>query len=208
MYACGITPYDATHLGHANTYLAFDLVTGCGATRATRSHYIQNATDVDDPLLERAQATGVDWHSLAEREIELFRTDMEALRILPPREYVGVAEAIVDRVADLIGGWRTRAHLRLDGDVYFCVADAPKFGHVSGYDRADARPVRRARRRPRAARQAPPARLAAVAGRAAGRAVLGLPARPGAARLAHRVHRHRAATTWAPASTSRAAAPT
>ncbi|TDD13990.1 cysteine--1-D-myo-inosityl 2-amino-2-deoxy-alpha-D-glucopyranoside ligase [Nonomuraea diastatica] len=134
MYVCGITPYDATHLGHANTYLAFDLVGRLWRDAGHEVHYTQNATDVDDPLLERATQTGVSWRELAEREIELFRGDMEALRIVPPREYVGVTE-VVGQVADLI----TRLSAKgvtydLDGDVYFSVADAPKFGQVSGYD--------------------------------------------------------------------------
>ncbi|MEU1881753.1 cysteine--1-D-myo-inosityl 2-amino-2-deoxy-alpha-D-glucopyranoside ligase [Streptosporangium sp. NPDC020072] len=133
MYVCGITPYDATHLGHANTYLAFDLVNRAWRDAGHEVHYTQNATDVDDPLLERAELTGVDWRELAEREIELFRTDMEALRILPPREYVGVTE-VVDQVAELIERLRDKgATYELDGDVYFDVAAAPKFGAVSGY---------------------------------------------------------------------------
>ncbi|MGW0480231.1 cysteine--1-D-myo-inosityl 2-amino-2-deoxy-alpha-D-glucopyranoside ligase [Nonomuraea sp. NPDC003214] len=137
MYVCGITPYDATHLGHANTYLAFDLVGRLWRDAGHEVHYTQNATDVDDPLLERAESTGVAWQSLAEREIELFRTDMEALRILPPREYVGVTE-VVDRVADLIAGLGAKGvTYDLDGDVYFSVADAPKFGQVSGYGEAE-----------------------------------------------------------------------
>ncbi|QYC42858.1 L-cysteine:1D-myo-inositol 2-amino-2-deoxy-alpha-D-glucopyranoside ligase [Nonomuraea coxensis DSM 45129] len=133
MYVCGITPYDATHLGHANTYHAFDLVGRMWRDAGHEVHYTQNATDVDDPLLERAAQTGVDWRELAEREIELFRGDMEALRILPPREYVGVTE-VVDRVADSIARLADKGvTYDLDGDVYFSVADAPKFGQVSGY---------------------------------------------------------------------------
>ncbi|GAA1304559.1 L-cysteine:1D-myo-inositol 2-amino-2-deoxy-alpha-D-glucopyranoside ligase [Planotetraspora silvatica] len=133
MYVCGITPYDATHLGHANTYLAFDLVNRAWRDAGHEVHYTQNATDVDDPLLERAQATGVDWQDLAEREIDLFRSDMEALRILPPREYVGVTE-VVDEIASLVGRLTERgATYRVDDDVYFSVAAAPKFGAVSGY---------------------------------------------------------------------------
>ncbi|OPG12420.1 cysteine--1-D-myo-inosityl 2-amino-2-deoxy-alpha-D-glucopyranoside ligase [Microbispora sp. GKU 823] len=133
LYVCGITPYDATHLGHANTYLAFDLVNRVWRDAGHDVHYTQNATDVDDPLLERAEATGTDWRSLGEREIELFRSDMEALRILPPREYVGVTETIGE-IAELITRLAERgATYEIDGDVYFSVASAPKFGAVSGY---------------------------------------------------------------------------
>ncbi|WP_326823461.1 cysteine--1-D-myo-inosityl 2-amino-2-deoxy-alpha-D-glucopyranoside ligase [Streptosporangium sp. NBC_01639] len=133
MYVCGITPYDATHMGHANTYLAFDLVNRVWRDAGHEVHFTQNATDVDDPLLERAEQTGQDWRELAEREIELFRTDMEALRILPPREYVGVTE-VIGQVVELIELLRDKgATYVLDGDVYFDVAAAPKFGAVSGY---------------------------------------------------------------------------
>ncbi|GAB1823267.1 cysteine--1-D-myo-inosityl 2-amino-2-deoxy-alpha-D-glucopyranoside ligase [Herbidospora sp. RD11066] len=132
MYVCGITPYDATHLGHANTYLAFDLVNRAWRDAGHEVHYTQNATDVDDPLLERAERDGQDWRELAEEQIELFRTDMAALRVLPPAEYVGVTE-VVDQVAALIErlGEATYA---IDGDVYFARTAAPKFGAVSGYD--------------------------------------------------------------------------
>ncbi|MFI6316048.1 cysteine--1-D-myo-inosityl 2-amino-2-deoxy-alpha-D-glucopyranoside ligase [Nonomuraea sp. NPDC050556] len=131
MYVCGITPYDATHLGHANTYLAFDLVGRVWQDMGHEVHYTQNATDVDDPLLERAEQTGIAWQDLAEREIELFRTDMEALRILPPRDYIGVTE-VVERVADLVRSLEGHTYT-LDGDVYFSRASAPKFGEISGY---------------------------------------------------------------------------
>ncbi|MEV4383146.1 cysteine--1-D-myo-inosityl 2-amino-2-deoxy-alpha-D-glucopyranoside ligase [Streptosporangium sp. NPDC049644] len=133
MYVCGITPYDATHLGHANTYLAFDLVNRAWRDAGHEVHFTQNATDVDDPLLERAEQTGIDWRDLAEREIELFRSDMEALRILPPRDYVAVTE-VIGQVAALIELLRDKgATYDLEGDVYFDMAAAPKFGAVSGY---------------------------------------------------------------------------
>src|SRR5947199_10226522 len=76
LYVCGITPYDATHLGHAATYLAFDLVQRVWRDAGHDVHYVQNVTDVDDPLLDRATHTGENWMSLAEREIQLFREDM------------------------------------------------------------------------------------------------------------------------------------
>src|SRR3954451_12106148 len=94
LYVCGITPYDATHLGHAATYVAFDLLNRAWRDAGHQVRYVQNVTDVDDPLLERATATGVAWEELAERETELFREDMSALRVLAPDEYVGAVEAI------------------------------------------------------------------------------------------------------------------
>src|SRR6187397_3594331 len=94
LYVCGITPYDATHLGHAATYVAFDLLGRAWRSAGHEVRYVQNVTDVDDPLLERAEATGEDWVALAERETELFRTDMEALRVIAPEAYVGAVEAI------------------------------------------------------------------------------------------------------------------
>ncbi|GAA3823563.1 cysteine--1-D-myo-inosityl 2-amino-2-deoxy-alpha-D-glucopyranoside ligase [Sphaerisporangium flaviroseum] len=133
MYVCGITPYDATHLGHANTYLAFDSANRVWRDAGHQVHFTQNATDVDDPLLERALQIGVDWRDLAEKEIELYRTDMEALRVLPPTDYVGVTE-VVGQVAELIERLKDKgATYEVDSDVYFSVAAAPKFGAVSGY---------------------------------------------------------------------------
>ncbi|WP_301178063.1 cysteine--1-D-myo-inosityl 2-amino-2-deoxy-alpha-D-glucopyranoside ligase, partial [Actinomadura geliboluensis] len=141
MYVCGITPYDATHLGHANTYLAFDLVNRVWRDLGHRVHYVQNATDVDDPLLERAQQTGEDWRALADREIELFREDMTALRILPPDQYIGAVEAI-PLVVEMIEKLRGRdAAYEVDGDVYFPVAADPSFGAVSRLDRAAMAPL-------------------------------------------------------------------
>lgn len=96
LYVCGITPYDATHLGHAATYLAFDTLHRVWLDGGYRVHYAQNVTDVDDPLLERATATGVDWRDLAAEQTDLFRADMAALGIIPPRDYVAVTDVIDD----------------------------------------------------------------------------------------------------------------
>ena len=102
LYVCGITPYDATHLGHAATYLAFDSVQRAWRDAGITVHYAQNVTDVDDPLLEGADKTGVDWRALAEDQTNLFRGDMEALRILPPDAYVRVQD-IIPETASAIG---------------------------------------------------------------------------------------------------------
>ncbi len=139
IYVCGITPYDATHMGHAATYTAFDLVQRVWLDGKRQVHYVQNVTDVDDPLLERALATGDEWTALAERETALFREDMTALRLLPPREYVGAVEAIpfiVPLVERLVAAG---AGYELGGDVYFSVGADPHFGEVSGLDAATMR---------------------------------------------------------------------
>ncbi|WP_182515798.1 cysteine--1-D-myo-inosityl 2-amino-2-deoxy-alpha-D-glucopyranoside ligase [Curtobacterium pusillum] len=101
LYVCGITPYDATHLGHAATYLAFDTLGRVWRDAGLEVEYAQNVTDVDDPLLERATRDGVDWRELAASQIDLFRRDMEALRILPPDDYVAVTDE-VERVAEAV----------------------------------------------------------------------------------------------------------
>lgn len=134
MYVCGITPYDATHMGHAATYVTFDLINRLWRDAGYEVHYTQNITDVDDPLLERATATGVEWTELAAREIQLFRDDMTALRVIPPQEYVGVVESIplvVDQIAEL---QQAGAVYSVDGDLYFAVKADPAFGSVSNYD--------------------------------------------------------------------------
>lgn len=135
MYVCGITPYDATHMGHAATYVTFDLINRLWRDAGYDVNYTQNITDVDDPLLERATETGVDWTDLAYREIQLFRDDMTALRVIPPQHYIGVVES-VDLVADAVEELqRAGAVYSVDGDLYFAVKADPSFGGVSGYDR-------------------------------------------------------------------------
>jgi len=139
MYVCGITPYDATHLGHANTYVSFDLVNRVWRDLGLSVHYVQNVTDVDDPLLERAEQTGQTWEELAEQQTELFRDDMAALRVLPPDDYVGAVEC-VGCVSALLGEMSDSGFLyQVDDaehpDWYFSVAAAPGFGGVSHLDR-------------------------------------------------------------------------
>jgi cysteine--1-D-myo-inosityl 2-amino-2-deoxy-alpha-D-glucopyranoside ligase len=134
MYVCGITPYDATHIGHAATYVAFDLVGRAWRDAGHDVNYVQNVTDVDDPLLERATRDGVDWRELAEREIELYREDMTALGVLPPQTFIGAIEAI-PAIVDAIEGLRERgAVYDVDGDTYFSVHSDPRFGAVSNLD--------------------------------------------------------------------------
>jgi L-cysteine:1D-myo-inositol 2-amino-2-deoxy-alpha-D-glucopyranoside ligase len=150
LYACGITPYDATHIGHAATYTAWDLLVrawldampeipdSAGAPDAPAPParytviYVQNVTDVDDPLLERAARDGEDWRELARREIQRYRSDMEALRILPPTHLVGAVEAlpVIERFTVRMA--ERGALYDLDQDLYFAKSADPEFGALSG----------------------------------------------------------------------------
>lgn len=147
LYVCGITPYDATHLGHANTYLAYDLLQRVWLDAGYRVHYAQNITDIDDPLLERAAATGVDWRALADEQIELFRQDMASLSIIPPDDYVAVTEMIAEiaeavcRLLDRGLAYRVPTEDAVGDDVYFDNAAAEKvapwrLGEESNLDEA------------------------------------------------------------------------
>jgi L-cysteine:1D-myo-inositol 2-amino-2-deoxy-alpha-D-glucopyranoside ligase len=137
MYVCGITPYDATHMGHAATYVAFDLLNRAWRDAGHSVNYVQNVTDVDDPLLERAVATGQDWRELAARETALFREDMTALNVIPPEHYLGAVESI-PLVIDWIGTLIERgAAYRVDADLYFRVGHDTSFGSIAGLSKAD-----------------------------------------------------------------------
>ena len=131
MYVCGITPYDATHLGHAATYLTFDLINRYLRASGAEVKYVQNITDIDDPLLERANRDGLDWKELAHQQIDLFRGDMENLRVIPPAHYIGAVDAIplvVDAIKDLDS---LSTIYQVDTDQYFSVHADTRFGSRS-----------------------------------------------------------------------------
>lgn len=150
LYVCGITPYDATHLGHAFTYLAFDTLQRAWLDAGIRTRYVQNITDVDDPLLERAAQTHVDWRELADSQISLFREDMHALDMLPPDEYVAVTESIdlivqaVQSLQDLELAYPVPTPDSDRDDIYFDVNAASartpwQNGSISGLSEAEMR---------------------------------------------------------------------
>jgi L-cysteine:1D-myo-inositol 2-amino-2-deoxy-alpha-D-glucopyranoside ligase len=148
MYVCGITPYDATHLGHANTYVAFDLLNRAWRDAGLLVNYVQNVTDVDDPLIERADRDGVSWRELADSQIQLFREDMEALNVLAPASYVGAVEAI-PLIVDLIERHQREGIVYAvddpadpeHADLYFEQAADPTFLSLSHLTPEQARPV-------------------------------------------------------------------
>jgi len=137
IYVCGITPYDATHLGHANTYLAFDLINRYLLATGSDVLFVQNITDIDDPLLERANRDGVDWRELATSQIDLFRSDMVALHIVPPAHYIGAVEAIplvIDAISSLE---EAKTVYKVGDDFYFQVRSDSEFGSRSHLSEAE-----------------------------------------------------------------------
>ena len=131
MYVCGITPYDATHLGHAATYLTFDLINRYLRATGSKVKYVQNITDIDDPLLERAIRENVDWQSLATSQIDLFRADMVNLRVIPPNHYIGAVEAIDLVTASISSLEKAGTIYPIVDDLYFKNYSSPEFGNLS-----------------------------------------------------------------------------
>ena len=133
MYVCGITPYDATHLGHAATYLTFDLINRYLRSTGADVHFVQNITDIDDPLFERANRDGVSWSALGDSQIDLFRGDMTDLHILPPQNYIGVVEAMPLVVAAVEKLQRAGTTYSVEKDLYFRIHSDTEFGSRSHY---------------------------------------------------------------------------
>ncbi|TAK34229.1 MAG: cysteine--tRNA ligase [Chloroflexota bacterium] len=131
LYVCGITPYDTTHLGHARTYVFFDVVRRYLRFKGHQVQYVQNITDIDDPLFERARSLGTSYHSLAQTYIRQYDQDMSALNVLPADDYPRVSASIpeIARMVQLLLE-RDHAYVR-DGRVYFRVASFPGYGNLS-----------------------------------------------------------------------------
>ena len=135
MYVCGITPYDATHLGHAATYLTFDLINRYLRASGSEVLYVQNITDIDDPLLERATRDNLNWEDLATSQIDLFRGDMVNLRVIPPTHYIGAVEAI-DLVSEAVTALQAAGSIyAIEADLFFKNYSSSDFGSLSHLDK-------------------------------------------------------------------------
>ncbi|ATG54821.1 cysteine--1-D-myo-inosityl 2-amino-2-deoxy-alpha-D-glucopyranoside ligase [Brachybacterium ginsengisoli] len=139
LYVCGITPYDSTHLGHAATYHAADLMRRALHDTGLDVEMAQNVTDVDDPLLERADRDGVDWRELAASQVELFSEDMQALRIIAPETYRSVSEAMDSIIAVVLAlhergrAYTVEAEDASGPDWYLDLSVDGALGDVSGW---------------------------------------------------------------------------
>jgi L-cysteine:1D-myo-inositol 2-amino-2-deoxy-alpha-D-glucopyranoside ligase len=135
MYTCGITPYDATHFGHAATYLTYDVLQRRLRDRGHQTRCVRNITDVDDDLLRKARELGVHYLDLAAGEIARFDADIEALGLIPAYSEPRATSAIAD-IRGFIGMVLDRGHAyQAGGAVYFDVGSWPRFGEISHYDR-------------------------------------------------------------------------
>ncbi len=136
MYTCGITPYDATHLGHAAVYLTYDVLQRRLRDRGHETRCVRNITDVDDSILAKARELGVHYLDLAAKEVARFDSDVEAMGLLPAWSEPRATSAISD-IRGFIGMVLDAGYAyESGGGVYFDIASWPRFGEVSGYDRA------------------------------------------------------------------------
>ena len=132
MYVCGVTVYDASHIGHARSAIVFDVIRRYLLFKGYQVRFIKNFTDVDDKIIRRAQREGVSASEIAERYIEEFHRDMEAIGVLradvEPRatEHIDAMIALIEHLVR--GGF---AYV-VDGDVYFAIRRFPSYGQLSG----------------------------------------------------------------------------
>ena len=138
LYVCGVTPYDTTHLGHARTYMVFDVLVRHLRSRGHRVNYVQNITDVDDSILQRAAELGVPFDELGKRYTEIYMNDMAALNVRSADVYPAATETIPEMqrmIAKLLDS--RHAYLLDNGDVYFRISSAPDFGRLSRLSREE-----------------------------------------------------------------------
>jgi L-cysteine:1D-myo-inositol 2-amino-2-deoxy-alpha-D-glucopyranoside ligase len=132
LYVCGVTPYDTGHLGHAFTYVSFDVLHRYLEYLGHEVVYVQNLTDVDDDMLKRARELGEDYLALGNRHVTTFLTEMAALNWLPPdhlpraTEHIPQMQALIARLLDRGHAYAAEAH------VYFSIASWPSYGSLSG----------------------------------------------------------------------------
>ncbi|HEX3630306.1 MAG TPA: cysteine--tRNA ligase [Candidatus Dormibacteraeota bacterium] len=137
IYVCGITPYDTTHLGHAFTYVTFDVLVRVLRAFGTRVRYVQNVTDVDDDIIRRARELGTTWDQLAATETALFEADLAALNVHAPDVFPRASQTI-PRIIELIKKLEAQGHAyQGENNVYFRVESVTDYGRLSRLPRAE-----------------------------------------------------------------------
>jgi L-cysteine:1D-myo-inositol 2-amino-2-deoxy-alpha-D-glucopyranoside ligase len=141
IYVCGITPYDTTHVGHAFTYVIFDVLLRTLRARGRQVRYVQNVTDVDDDILRKARQLKTTWDRLAAKETALYQAEMQALNVLPPDVFPRASQMIA-RIIALVTRLESLGHAyQRQGNVYFRVSSFESYGRLSKLSREQMIPL-------------------------------------------------------------------
>jgi L-cysteine:1D-myo-inositol 2-amino-2-deoxy-alpha-D-glucopyranoside ligase len=141
LYVCGVTPYDTTHIGHAFTFLTFDILVRVMRHKGWDVTYVQNVTDIDDDILRKAKEVGLGWKELGDRETARYLKDMRDLNWLEPDHYVRATEHIPEML-QITQALIEKGHAyESDGSVYFSVSSDPEFGKLSHIPRDQMLPI-------------------------------------------------------------------
>jgi cysteinyl-tRNA synthetase len=141
MYVCGVTPYDTTHLGHAFTFLTYDVLVRYLRFLGFEVTYVQNVTDIDDDILRKSNEIGMDWRELGRRETEQYLEDMRNLNALPFDHYVAATEHILQVIENVEALLKAGVAYEVNGSVYFSVAKDPEFGKLSKLPHEEMLPI-------------------------------------------------------------------
>jgi L-cysteine:1D-myo-inositol 2-amino-2-deoxy-alpha-D-glucopyranoside ligase len=141
LYVCGVTPYDTTHMGHAFTFLTFDILVRLLRHKGLDVTYVQNVTDIDDDILRKAKEVGLTWRELGERETARYVKDMEDLNWIAPDHYVLATDHIPEMLEITAALIEKGFAYERNGSVYFSVAADPEFGKLSHIPRDEMLPI-------------------------------------------------------------------
>jgi L-cysteine:1D-myo-inositol 2-amino-2-deoxy-alpha-D-glucopyranoside ligase len=141
LYVCGITPYDTTHIGHAFTFLTFDILVRVMRHNGWEVTYVQNVTDIDDDILRKAKEVGLSWKQLGDRETARYLKDMRDLNWLEPDHYVRATDHIPEMLQITQALIEKGLAYERGGNVYFSVSSDPEFGKLSHIPRDQMLPI-------------------------------------------------------------------
>ena len=135
IYVCGITPYDVTHLGHAFTYIFFDVLVRYLTFSGYKVNYTQNVTDIDDDVLKKAKEEKKDWKKLGDFWIKIFLSDMKSLNVLPPTHFVKATDSI-EKMIEIVNILLKKGFAyKNGGNIYFDVSKFKKYGKLSKFNK-------------------------------------------------------------------------
>ncbi|OGH38308.1 MAG: cysteine--tRNA ligase [Candidatus Levybacteria bacterium RIFCSPLOWO2_01_FULL_38_21] len=135
IYVCGITPYDTTHIGHAFTYVFFDVLIRYLALKGYKVKYTQNVTDIDDDILKKAKEEGKNWKILGDYWTDRYIQDMKSLNVLLPTNFVKATDSINKMIQIIISLLKKGLAYKRDGNIYFDVGKFKKYGRLSKFNR-------------------------------------------------------------------------